>query len=191
MKVRIFYSMAYKILKIPKKENLKKIKTEKKELLLCEVHLQILQRQQREPSLPPPPSLSLSHCQIYFNLNDFVFVFALAFSLYLFAASSSSSDFAFSAREQRGAGEGPMDSRTQYNPRTVEEVFRDFKGRRAGLIKALTTGICCCNHSFFFLFHFQKKIEISITLFNAVFLVKKCALSAKFSIFDFFSSVFT
>ncbi|GMN36911.1 hypothetical protein TIFTF001_006389 [Ficus carica] len=25
-----------------------------------------------------------------------------------------------------------------YNPRTVEEVFRDFKGRRAGLIKALT-----------------------------------------------------
>lgn len=30
----------------------------------------------------------------------------------------------------------------QYNPRTVEEVFRDFKGRRAGLIKALTTGEC-------------------------------------------------
>jgi len=27
-----------------------------------------------------------------------------------------------------------------YNPRTVEEVFRDFKGRRAALIKALTTG---------------------------------------------------
>ena len=33
-----------------------------------------------------------------------------------------------------------MDARAQYNPRTVEEVFRDFKGRRAGLIKALTTG---------------------------------------------------
>ncbi|KAH7683741.1 Alfin protein [Dioscorea alata] len=29
----------------------------------------------------------------------------------------------------------------QYNPRTVEEVFRDFKGRRAGLIKALTTDV--------------------------------------------------
>ncbi|XP_024969387.1 PHD finger protein ALFIN-LIKE 4-like isoform X2 [Cynara cardunculus var. scolymus] len=28
---------------------------------------------------------------------------------------------------------------TQYNPRTVEEVFRDFKGRRAGMIKALTS----------------------------------------------------
>lgn len=27
-----------------------------------------------------------------------------------------------------------------YNPRTVEEVFREFKGRRAGMIKALTTG---------------------------------------------------
>ncbi|KAK9923695.1 hypothetical protein M0R45_032101 [Rubus argutus] len=33
-----------------------------------------------------------------------------------------------------GAGAGAA-----YNPRTVEEVFRDFKGRRTGLIKALTT----------------------------------------------------
>lgn len=33
-----------------------------------------------------------------------------------------------------------MDGGAPYNPRTVEEVFRDFKGRRAGLIKALTTG---------------------------------------------------
>ncbi|KAE8696371.1 PHD finger protein ALFIN-LIKE 5 [Hibiscus syriacus] len=29
----------------------------------------------------------------------------------------------------------------QYNPRTVEEVFRDFKGRRAGMIKALTIDV--------------------------------------------------
>ncbi|XP_021640886.1 PHD finger protein ALFIN-LIKE 3 isoform X1 [Hevea brasiliensis] len=29
----------------------------------------------------------------------------------------------------------------QYNPRTVEEVFKDFKGRRGGLIKALTTDV--------------------------------------------------
>ncbi|KAL5199154.1 hypothetical protein ABZP36_002666 [Zizania latifolia] len=29
----------------------------------------------------------------------------------------------------------------QYNPRTVEEVFRDFKGRRAGLVRALTTDV--------------------------------------------------
>ncbi|XP_075505244.1 PHD finger protein ALFIN-LIKE 5-like [Primulina tabacum] len=28
-----------------------------------------------------------------------------------------------------------------YNPRTVEEVFRDFRGRRGGLIKALTTDV--------------------------------------------------
>jgi hypothetical protein len=27
-------------------------------------------------------------------------------------------------------------------PRTVDEVFSDYKGRRAGLIKALTTGHC-------------------------------------------------
>jgi len=33
------------------------------------------------------------------------------------------------------AGDG-----TPFDPRTVEAVFRDFKGRRAGLIKALTTG---------------------------------------------------
>ncbi|XP_031492185.1 PHD finger protein ALFIN-LIKE 4-like isoform X2 [Nymphaea colorata] len=30
---------------------------------------------------------------------------------------------------------------TPYNPRTVEDVFRDFKGRRAALIKALTTEV--------------------------------------------------
>ncbi|CAA7059024.1 unnamed protein product [Microthlaspi erraticum] len=29
----------------------------------------------------------------------------------------------------------------QYNPRTVEEVFRDFKGRRAGIVRALTTDV--------------------------------------------------
>ncbi|KAI3881925.1 hypothetical protein MKW92_024411 [Papaver armeniacum] len=29
----------------------------------------------------------------------------------------------------------------QYNPRTVEEVFRDFKGRRAGMIRALTSDV--------------------------------------------------
>ncbi|KAL7165719.1 hypothetical protein ACSBR2_036573 [Camellia fascicularis] len=34
-----------------------------------------------------------------------------------------------------------MDGGQQYNPRTVEEVFRDFKGRRAGMIKALTTDV--------------------------------------------------
>ncbi|KAJ1697597.1 hypothetical protein LUZ63_006109 [Rhynchospora breviuscula] len=33
-----------------------------------------------------------------------------------------------------------MDS-VAYNPRTVEEVFRDFKGRRAGIIRALTTDV--------------------------------------------------
>ncbi|OAY27081.1 PHD finger protein ALFIN-LIKE 4 isoform X1 [Manihot esculenta] len=34
-----------------------------------------------------------------------------------------------------------MEGGAQYNPRTVEEVFRDFKGRRAGMIKALTTDV--------------------------------------------------
>ncbi|KAI5669645.1 hypothetical protein M9H77_19498 [Catharanthus roseus] len=34
-----------------------------------------------------------------------------------------------------------MDASQQYSPRTVEEVFRDFRGRRAGLIKALSTDV--------------------------------------------------
>ncbi|KAF9680420.1 hypothetical protein SADUNF_Sadunf06G0119400 [Salix dunnii] len=34
-----------------------------------------------------------------------------------------------------------MDGGAPYNPRTVEEVFRDLKGRRAGMIKALTTDV--------------------------------------------------
>ncbi|KAJ4877625.1 PHD finger protein ALFIN-LIKE 3 [Raphanus sativus] len=34
-----------------------------------------------------------------------------------------------------------MDGGGAYNPRTVEEVFRDFKGRRSGMIKALTTDV--------------------------------------------------
>lgn len=35
-------------------------------------------------------------------------------------------------------------------PRTVEEVFSDFKGRRAGLIKALTTGSLISLYSLIF-----------------------------------------
>ncbi|CAH9130169.1 unnamed protein product [Cuscuta epithymum] len=37
--------------------------------------------------------------------------------------------------------EGAVGGGGQYNPRTVEEVFKDFKGRRAGLIKALTRDV--------------------------------------------------
>ncbi|KAG2317904.1 hypothetical protein Bca52824_021026 [Brassica carinata] len=37
-----------------------------------------------------------------------------------------------------GGGDG---GGAAYNPHTVEEVFRDFKGRRNGMIKALTTDI--------------------------------------------------
>ena len=54
-------------------------------------------------------------------------------------------------------GEATMDARTQYNPRTVEEVFRDFKGRRAGLIKALTTGISNKPYKTIFLFFFSNR----------------------------------
>lgn len=48
-----------------------------------------------------------------------------------------------------------------YNPRTVEEVFRDFKGRRTGVIKALTTGfrrllLCFVFLRFFFSSSFRR-----------------------------------
>ncbi|KAG9135585.1 hypothetical protein Leryth_002335 [Lithospermum erythrorhizon] len=34
-----------------------------------------------------------------------------------------------------------MDAAPRYNPRTLEDIFQDFKGRRIGLIKALTTEV--------------------------------------------------
>ncbi|XP_031103106.1 PHD finger protein ALFIN-LIKE 4-like isoform X1 [Ipomoea triloba] len=40
-----------------------------------------------------------------------------------------------------GGGAAAAAGGGQYNPRTVEEVFKDFKGRRNGLIKALTTDV--------------------------------------------------
>lgn len=40
--------------------------------------------------------------------------------------------------EGRGGGAG---AGAPYSPRTVDEVFRDFKGRRAGMIKALSTDV--------------------------------------------------
>lgn len=61
-----------------------------------------------------------------------------------------------------------MDAGGAYNPRTVEEVFKDFKGRRAGMIKALTTGKNWVFFSSFFFFHFlcflTGKLNFVITL---------------------------
>jgi hypothetical protein len=37
------------------------------------------------------------------------------------------------------------------NPRTVEEVFKDFKGRRAGMLKALTSGNAGVRFNFLFI----------------------------------------
>lgn len=51
-----------------------------------------------------------------------------------------------------------MDAGAPYNPRTVEEVFRDFKGRRAAMIKALTTGFYLSNYFSFFMYHFHSII---------------------------------
>lgn len=42
-----------------------------------------------------------------------------------------------SERKMEGGGGGAHYN----NPRTVEEVFRDFKGRRAAILRALTTGL--------------------------------------------------
>lgn len=61
-----------------------------------------------------------------------------------------------------------MDGGAQYNPRTVEEVFRDLKGRRAGMIKALTTGTAI-SLSLNSLFGFLFRIVSYVTLFVVVF----------------------
>lgn len=45
--------------------------------------------------------------------------------------------------------------RAQYYPRTVKEVFQDFKGRRAAMLKALTTGLSLSlNWHFFYISNF-------------------------------------
>ena len=51
-------------------------------------------------------------------------------------------------------------------PRTVEEVFSDFKGRRAGLIKALTTGSLV---SSVFNSCFPQKLRILLFMFTELF----------------------
>lgn len=64
-----------------------------------------------------------------------------------------------------------MDAGGGYNPRTVEEVFGDFKGRRAGMVKALTTGI---PFTIFFLLILGISLSFSFherELFNGKFLV--------------------
>ena len=60
-----------------------------------------------------------------------------------------------------------MDGNAQYNPRTVEEVFKDFKGRRAGMIKALTTGILIffIFRGLIFLGFFDFEVLIAVLLF--------------------------
>ena len=56
-------------------------------------------------------------------------------------------------KEMEG-GSGP------YSPRTAEEVFKDFRGRRAGMIKALTTGTLS-------LLSFLSFSSISVFLFHS------------------------
>lgn len=66
-----------------------------------------------------------------------------------------------------------MDGGASYNPRTVEEVFRDFTGRRAALIKALTTGYFNPTTSFFlFLFNNNNNNNPELIFFFFFFWIK-------------------
>jgi len=63
-----------------------------------------------------------------------------------------------------------MDGGAQYNPRTVEEVFRDLKGRRAGMIKALTTGTALSLSLSILFSDFYVALWVMLRLFVVVFL---------------------
>lgn len=58
-------------------------------------------------------------------------------------------------------------------PRTVEEVFSDFKGRRAGLIRALTTGSLLfpfsCLITSCFCFCFDLQVTTNFLFFVSIF----------------------
>lgn len=67
--------------------------------------------------------------------------------------------------EGRGGGAG---AGAPYSPRTVDEVFRDFKGRRAGMIKALSTGLSLSlfySSLFYFIFEFFMVISFDFVAF--------------------------
>lgn len=44
--------------------------------------------------------------------------------------------------ERLGGAAGEMEGASvSTNPRSVDEVFKDYRGRRAGMLKALTSGM--------------------------------------------------
>jgi hypothetical protein len=95
-----------------------------------------------------------------------------------------------------------MDGGASYNPRTVEEVFRDFKGRRAGMIKALTTGTLFLRFFFRYItfwriikcgFVFRFLLQMLKSFTSSVILVSFCFLNKKIygGLFGLFSRVLT
>jgi hypothetical protein len=95
-----------------------------------------------------------------------------------------------------------MDGGASYNPRTVEEVFRDFKGRRAGMIKALTTGTLFLRFFFRYItfwriikcgFVFRFLLQMLKSFTSSVILVSFCFLNKKIygELFGLFSRVLT
>ncbi|KAF5445217.1 hypothetical protein F2P56_034283, partial [Juglans regia] len=92
------------------------------------------------PSFPPftlSQSLSLRHNTLSLS-GSLVFDLPFSPSGKQNCVSESSLTLIPTGRKCHRSG---MDGGAAYNPRTVEEVFRDFKGRRAGMIKALTTEV--------------------------------------------------
>lgn len=73
---------------------------------------------------------------------------------------------------------GAAAAAAHYNPRTVEEVFRDFKGRRTALIKALTTGFSLSLSLTFFFSLFRLRYYCSFDRYGMSFsLFRECASS--------------
>ena len=121
-----------------------------------------------------------------FSRKDWSETLILAFSETLTSSQLFGLSLAVCSQRRFGVMEGASGL---YNPRSAEEVFKDFRGRRAGLLKALTTGFSLSlslSHSISF--HLSFSLYPSLKDFSCHYL--RIWIFLLFSDFQFFNQVF-